>query len=41
MGLADRDYMRGAGDVTPRPSLLARIRFALWLFWKWVKGLFS
>ena len=40
MGLVDRDYMRGAGNAPPRPTPWARIRFALWLFRKWLGGLF-
>ncbi len=41
MGLADRDYMRGVKKPSARPSLWARIRFGLWLSWKWLKGLFT
>ncbi len=40
MGIADRDYMKGLRKTAPGPSLWARARFALWLFWKWLKGLF-
>jgi hypothetical protein len=40
MGLADRDYMKGHKKPVSKPSPLARVRFALWLFGKWLKGLF-
>ncbi len=40
MGLADRDYMKGKRKALPRPSLLSRLRFAFWLFGKWLTGLF-
>ena len=40
MGLADRDYMKGLKKPGSKPSPLARLQFAFWLFGKWLKGLF-
>ncbi len=40
MGLADRDYMKESRRAAPGPSRIARARFALWLLWKRLKGLF-
>ena len=38
MGIADREYMRNDGNTPShrdaRPGLWARLRFALWLFWR-------
>ena len=41
MGLADRDYMKDQSKASKKPPLLARHRFALWRFRKWLGSLFG
>ena len=40
MSLIDRDYMNGRKHRLARPSLLARVRFGLWIAWRGVVRIF-